>query len=94
MVDITAGCTITDTGFALGQSRHKKLLIVTAATADSDDIITLTPTKYGVIESVFGTEQGTPGQEQPTWVVSTGVITLGGSSNDNIVRVFEVTLAK
>lgn len=92
--DITSGCEITDMGYAIGQSVYKTIIITTAATADTADYVTLTPTKWGTIRGVIGFEEDTPSQEQPSWVVSTGVITLGGTANNDVVRHFEVIVSK
>jgi len=93
MGDITSGCTFTRLVPALGQSKYYHLIIETAATADTADTITIPATTYqGSIACILGFDEDTCVQEQPTWVVSTGVITLGGSGNSNKTRVYDVLM--
>lgn len=93
--DITSGCTITNVTPALGQGTLKFLHIQTAATADSTDYITLTPgSAYGTILHVMCCDLTTGAVEAATWAPSTGVITLGGSSNDNKARSLFVILTR
>lgn len=94
MGEITSGCTFTPIGFALGQSEYFKLIIKTEATADTGDTI-IVPSGYGgTILSIIGFDSDTCVQEQPTWVVATRTITLGGSGNNNKTRVYEVLMAR
>ena len=82
-------------GYALGQSDYQLFIVKTPSTADSDDTIDMTSELGGAsIIGVIGVEQDTPAQEQPTWNTSTDVITLGGSSNDDVVRYLWVWATK
>lgn len=93
MGDITSGCTFTKMVPALGQSKYYRLIIETAATADTGDTITLDAAAHpGSIAAIIGFDEDTAVQEQPTWVVATGVITLGGSGNNNKTRLLDVIM--
>jgi hypothetical protein len=93
MGDITSGCTFTKIAPALGFSKYELIVIETAATADTGDTITLAAA-YGTIAAITGFDEDTAVAEAPTWVVATGVITLGGSGNSNKTRILEVLVKK
>jgi len=77
---------------------YKELIVETPATSDSTNTVAITLATYGatVIKSITGSVHSTANSiiidEAPTTAVSNGVltITLGGSSADNLVRVYRV----
>jgi hypothetical protein len=81
-----ADWTFVDASPALGIGKYRVFFIETAATADSTNTITLTPGTYGTVVGVDCYDLTTGATEDATWAPSTGVITLGGSSNDNKAR--------
>lgn len=74
----------------------KMIQLVTAATVDTADTITVDLSTYGCtnIHGIIGFAENTAGsivvQEQPTTAVSSGTltITVGGSTNSDTVRTY------
>uniref|UniRef100_A0A6M3IM85 Uncharacterized protein n=1 Tax=viral metagenome TaxID=1070528 RepID=A0A6M3IM85_9ZZZZ len=96
MTDITSTCSFVERGQQLS---WKEIVVVTPATADAADTITLTLSNYGAryfahINGVaHTTENSVIVQEDPTTAVSSGVltITIGGSAT-NKKRIYRVLL--
>ena len=89
MADITSGITVDEQS---PRMENKVVVVDTADTADTADTLDITLSDYGLSSTVavlgFDVTNGT--QEQPTWSVSSGTltITLGGSTNSNASRRF------
>lgn len=92
MVDITDDVTIKNQSPRL---ETPVVVVKTPATADDGDTLDVTLSTYGADEvlGVVGFNLSDNAQEQPTWSVSDGVltITLGGDA-DNEARAYAIYL--
>lgn len=91
MADITSGVTNQEQS---PRMENKVVVFETADTADTGDTFDVTLSDYGLDTTVgvLGFDITNNTQEQPTWSVSSGTltITLGGSTNSNAARRFIV----
>lgn len=94
MTDITSDCTFKQRI----NGDYKELLIITSSTANTDDTIAFDLSDYGMKSFyyihgvVHTTANSVIVEEAPTTAVSSGelTITLGGTSQDNKIRVYRV----
>ena len=79
----------TDISPALGIGTYRVWMVKVAST-NSGYLVTMTPATYGTIVNINGCDSDTGAVEDPTWAPSTGVITIGGSSNNGKARTYVV----